>query len=320
MGQTHPTAKEVIDKNGGIGSLAGKTAIVTGGNSGIGLETCKALAYGGAKVILGSRSIKSGTDAIEKEIRAPGHGKYTVNGGSIVVKEIDLSSLASIKSFADDVNATEDKIDFLVLNAGIMAIPTLELTEAGFESQIGVNHFGHFYLTKLLLPKMLQQQTKSRVVAVSSKAHVMGDIDLNDLHFQKGRSYGPWPAYGQSKLANILFVKELADRCKGTNVTALALHPGVIQTNLLRNYIPDTSVLSYIVKPLTFLIMDKTIPQGAATTVWGCVAPELESKSGEYLDNCKIGAPNARGQDAEGTLRKQFWEESERQIAAAVGK
>jgi len=155
------TAKDIVDGLGGPGVLAGKTAIVTGGNSGIGTETVKALAYAGARVILASRSIENGTNAIREKIEAFGEddSPYTLSAeevSRIVVKELDLGSLPSIKAFAEDVLATEARIDYIVLNAGVMAVATTEYTAAGFETQIGINHFGHFYLVNLLLPKLVQ--------------------------------------------------------------------------------------------------------------------------------------------------------------------
>lgn len=131
------TSLDVVNKYGSGDYLKGRTAVVTGGNSGIGLETCKALASKGCRVVLCTRSIEAGEKAVLEEIKRPGHGKYTVESPNIVVKELDLSSLGSIKKFADDILATEERVDFLVLNAGIMAVPTLEYTEAGFEKQIG---------------------------------------------------------------------------------------------------------------------------------------------------------------------------------------
>lgn len=139
--------------------------------------------------------------------------------------------MSSIKAFAEDILLTESRLDFLVLNAGIMALPHLEYTESGFERQIGVNHFGHFYLTTLLLDKMIAtKHTAGRVVVLASMAHMLGKMNFKDLHFKK-RSYGAWKAYGQAKLANILFAKGLADRLEGTNITAISLHPGGCYSN-----------------------------------------------------------------------------------------
>ena len=170
---------------------------------------------------------------MKEELARDGHGGYTVDTSNVVVKSLDLCSLASIKAFAQDILATESRLDFLVLNAGIMALPKREFTDAGFEKQIGVNHFGHFYLTKLLREKMAGTPiTAGRIVVLTSVAHNMGKVDPSDLHYTKGRTYAAWEAYGQSKLANLLFAKGLADRLKGTSLTAVSVHPGVIRTNL----------------------------------------------------------------------------------------
>jgi NAD(P)-dependent dehydrogenase (short-subunit alcohol dehydrogenase family) len=201
------------------------------------VETCKALAYAGARVILCSRSVKAGEQVVKDEIGQPGLGGYTADTSLITVKALDLNSLQSVKAFTDEFNKTESRLDFIVCNAGIMALPSCEYTEAGFERQLGVNHFGHFYLVRLLLPKMLAtDDTAGRIVVLSSSAHSMGKIDVNDLHYKNGRSYRAWQAYGQSKLANLLYAKELADRLaeSSPNVTAVSVHPGVIQTNLWR--------------------------------------------------------------------------------------
>jgi NAD(P)-dependent dehydrogenase (short-subunit alcohol dehydrogenase family) len=248
---------QVVDAFGADQYLKGKTAIVTGGNSGIGyelpiifrsdaslqniplhyvrgrLETCKALASAGARVILCSRSVAGGEAAVKAELASRGHGGYVVDTSNVVVKALDLNSLPSIKAFADDFSATEDRLDFLILNAGIMALPRLERTDAGFERQIGVNHFGHAYLVQQLQNKMLATpDTSGRVVVLSSVAHTMGSVVPSDLHYKNGRRYAGWEAYGQSKLANLLFAKGLAHQLRGTPITAVSVHPGVIRTNL----------------------------------------------------------------------------------------
>jgi NAD(P)-dependent dehydrogenase (short-subunit alcohol dehydrogenase family) len=197
------------------------------------LETCKALALAGARVILCSRSVSAGETAVKDELAKAGHGGYTVDTSNVVVKALDLNSLASVKKFAQDFLATEDRLDFLVLNAGIMALPKLEYTDAGFEKQIGVNHFGHFYLVNLLKDKMLATpNTNGRIVVLSSVAHNMGSVVPADLHYKNGRTYSAWGGNGQSKMANLLFAKGLAERLKGTPLTAVSVHPGTIQTNL----------------------------------------------------------------------------------------
>lgn len=272
------TALDVLEWYGTGRYLEGKTAIVTGniryhiyllvlliycgynigGNSGIGLETCKALAHGGARVILCSRSTSAALKAIDEEIKVDGHGGYVADTSNIVVKQLDLNSLRSVKTFAEDILATEERIDFLVCNAGIMALPNLEFTEDGFEKQIGVNVFGHFYLCQLLLPKMKAQPFESRIVVLSSSAHNMGPVVPTDLHFKNGRRYNNWVAYGQSKLGDLLLAKSLADKLKGTKMSAVSVHPGVIQTNLWKSSFFSGGVGAAI---LGAFVSNKTIPQ-----------------------------------------------------------
>ena len=192
------------------------------------METCKALSSAGAKVFLCSRSVAAGEKAVTEEVAQTGLGGYIGEPSQIIVKELDLNSLKSVKRFAEDFLRTESRLDLLVLNAGIMATPSLQRTEDGFEKQIGVNHMGHAYLTSLLKNVMTAQSTPSRIVSLASSAHAFGGVDTDDLHYKKGRMYTPWGSYGQSKLANLLFAKSLGDKLKGTSVTALSVHPGEI--------------------------------------------------------------------------------------------
>lgn len=187
----------------GDANLTGKTAIVTGGNSGIGVETVRALSHAGCSVILCARNPTDGK-IVADAITSSGEP------GPIQVQQLDLADLNNVQSFTDRINASIPKIDYLILNAGVMACP-LSRTAQGFETQIGVNHIGHFHLTNLLLPKLKAQGTPARVIAVSSEGHKMGKIDLEDMQWEQ-RKYTKWGAYGQSKLANILFAKELAAR------------------------------------------------------------------------------------------------------------
>jgi len=280
----HSSALDVVNKYGGEGSLKGKTCVVTGGNAGIGLETCKAMAFAGASVIMCSRSKKKAEDAIESEIKVPGQGGYTVNASLITVMELDLMSLASIKSFADKLQKKYKTIDYVVLNAGIMACP-FGTTKDGFEQQIGVNYFGHYYLTSLLWDRLKKQKTPVRIVELSSLAHKFGAIETSDLHFSKGRSYSPWGAYGQSKLANIMHIKSLSKLAssEAPHITCYAVHPGVIYTNLTGN-------LGYIASVFyKYLASDKNIVQGASTTLYGCLSTDLNKEnSGSYLSDCMI--------------------------------
>ena len=192
-------------------SFAGRTVVVTGANSGLGEVTARELARVGAKVILAVRNTDKGAAAASGMT------------GDVEVRKLDLQDLASVREFADGVDA----VDVLVNNAGIMAVPYAQTVD-GFESQIGTNHLGHFALTNLLLPKITD-----RVVTVSSMMHLIGYISLKDLNW-KSRPYFAWPAYGQSKLANLLFTSELQRRlaAAGSPVKAHAAHPGYSDTNL----------------------------------------------------------------------------------------
>eukprot|EP00596_Hydrurales_sp_CCMP1899_P007078 CAMPEP_0119051422 /NCGR_PEP_ID=MMETSP1177-20130426/73040_1 /TAXON_ID=2985 /ORGANISM="Ochromonas sp, Strain CCMP1899" /LENGTH=382 /DNA_ID=CAMNT_0007030615 /DNA_START=621 /DNA_END=1770 /DNA_ORIENTATION=- len=365
------TALEVISfySNGETGGfLKGKVAVLTGGNSGIGLETCKALAKEGCRVIISSRDVDAGKKALEEEVQNPGNGNYIVNDiSNIVVKKLDLENMKSIKSFAEEVLA-EERIDFLICNAGIMALPELQYTENGWEKQIGgiitvagakgfdktipqgaattmyflicnagimalpelqytengwekqigVNHYGHFYLTSLLKEKMMAQKHPSRIVVLSSLAYTFGPVTVSDLHFKNGREYEGWLAYGQSKLANMLFTKSLADQLANTQVQAVCLHPGIIPTNLARHIIiPSVPV----VKVAGAKGFDKTIPQGAATTMYACLSPDLDLKtmSGSYLQDCAVEIPSLEAAQSK-TLRDDLWDLTEREVDIAVSK
>jgi NAD(P)-dependent dehydrogenase (short-subunit alcohol dehydrogenase family) len=192
-------------------SFSGRTVIVTGANSGLGLVTARELARVGAKTILAVRNTTKGEQAA------------ATMTGDVEVRKLDLQDLASVRAFADGI----DGADVLINNAGIMAVPYAQTVD-GFESQIGTNHLGHFALTNLLLPKV-----RDRVVTVASMMHVIGRINLKDLNW-KSRPYLAWPAYGQSKLANLLFTKELQRRLDGagSRVKAIVAHPGYSATEL----------------------------------------------------------------------------------------
>jgi NAD(P)-dependent dehydrogenase (short-subunit alcohol dehydrogenase family) len=210
-----------------IPAQTGRTAIVTGANTGIGYETARALARKGAHVVLACRSRAKG-EAATARIAAE-HPR-----GSVAFAALDLADLASVRAFVDEFTGASEQLDLLINNAGVM-VPPESATKQGFELQFGVNHLGHFALTGLLLP-VLRATPGARVVTVSSGAHRMGAVNFEDLHFRR-RGYRPWPAYGQSKLANLLFTFEL-QRCfdaEGLDVIAVAAHPGWTGTDLQRH-------------------------------------------------------------------------------------
>lgn len=303
------TAKDIIDHF--QPDLRGKVALVTGGNSGIGTETVKALCAAGAKVILCSRKLENGIEVVENFVKRENTSGYSVPHAQVEVKQLDLADLDSIKRLADEVNAKESHIDFLVLNAGVMACP-LSYTKQGFETQIGTNHFGHHYLTSLMLPKV--RRCYGRVVVVSSNAHKAARLNIDDLHFKKGK-YSPWTAYANSKMANILFAKSLSDK----GISAFSVHPGVILTNL-QQHINKWPFVKQIL-PLAFRLgFGKTLAQGAATTVFACVSPDIAHLSGSYLQDCRISEPNRMAQDRTGRRRGKLWETTEAQIRQALSR
>ena len=239
-----------------MGDQGGRVAIVTGANSGIGFETARALVGNGAKVVLACRDATRAEQAAER-IRA---GRPA---GSVTVETLDLASLSSIRAFTTGVLERFPRLDMLVNNAGVM-VPPLTRTADGFELQIGTNHLGHFALTGLLLER-LATCAGSRVVTVSSMAHRQGRIDTEDLNWER-RRYRRWAAYGQSKLANLLFTRELQRRLTsaGASTVAVAAHPGWTGTNLQR-----TALLFRALNPV--LAMPPW--QGALPTLFAATGP-----------------------------------------------
>jgi NAD(P)-dependent dehydrogenase (short-subunit alcohol dehydrogenase family) len=208
-----------------IPDQTGRTAVVTGSNTGIGFETAKALAGKGARVVLAVRNTGKGTDAAARIVAAH-------PGADVAVQELDLSSLESVRAAADQLRARHETIDLLINNAGVMA-PPRSTTKDGFELQFGTNHLGHFAFTGLLLDRLLATPG-SRIVTVSSSAHrFVNGIRFDDLQWE--RDYRAMRAYGQSKLANLMFTYELQRRLAGTHTIAAAAHPGASQTELGRN-------------------------------------------------------------------------------------
>lgn len=247
-----------------IPQQTGRLAIVTGANSGIGYETAKALADAGAAVILACRSDEKGQEAAGRIVAE--HPQARVS-----VKTLDLSSLASVRAFAAEMIREHDRLDLLINNAGVMMPPERTLTEDGFELQFGINHLGHFALTALLLDLMIGT-AGSRVVTVSSSAHRWGEINFDDLNWER-RGYRRMPAYGQSKLANLLFTFELQRRLERVRAAtvALAAHPGWTGTNLQRH-----SGAFRRLNP----VFAMNPWQGALPTLYAATAPDAQG--GEY--------------------------------------
>jgi NAD(P)-dependent dehydrogenase (short-subunit alcohol dehydrogenase family) len=288
-------------------SLNGKIAIVTGANSGIGTETARVLALGGAHVLLACRSLATGEEAA-KTLRA----SLPAGAGAVEVLELDLAHLESVRAFAERFLATGRPLHILVNNAGVMATP-LGKTAQGHELQSGINHVGHFLLTKLLRPR-LEASAPSRIVNVSSAMHSRGRAQrlLDTLERDPGfvqRKYVPFDAYGDSKLANVLFTHQLA-KVLPSSVEAFSLHPGVIPTNLTRSMGFAGSVFRTVGK-----LFMKTIPQGAATSVYAATAPELAGRSGSYLADCAIVLPSTEGRN--GAIAAKLWAVTEQLVAAS---
>lgn len=275
-------------------SLAGKTMLVTGCNSGLGLETLRVLAMRGARVIGTARTVEKASAACA-----------SVPGDTLGLA-CELSDPASVRACVAALHAQGVRLDAIIANAGIMALPKLEQA-FGYELQFFTNHVGHFMLVTGLLDQLAAD---GRVVMLSSDAHRMAPragIELDNLSGEKG--YQPWSAYGQSKLANLLFAKELARKLAGTKKTANAVHPGVIQTNLGRSMNPFARVGLAIARPLTL----KTVAQGAATQCYVAANPGAASISGAYFADCNVAKPRADADDA--ALAKKLWDRTEEIVA-----
>eukprot|EP00562_Extubocellulus_spinifer_P002029 CAMPEP_0178476174 /NCGR_PEP_ID=MMETSP0696-20121128/3492_1 /TAXON_ID=265572 /ORGANISM="Extubocellulus spinifer, Strain CCMP396" /LENGTH=363 /DNA_ID=CAMNT_0020103471 /DNA_START=34 /DNA_END=1125 /DNA_ORIENTATION=+ len=302
------TAKDVLKELNKTDRLAPYvsnkgTAIVTGGSSGIGVPSVEAFALAGMRVVLACRNTDDG-EKVKSSL--PSWCQSNVR-----VQKLDLADLESVKNSAEEILSTEGTFDVLLNNAGVMNIPKREETVDGFEKQFGTNHIGHHAFTRLMLPGI--EKSGGRVVTVASSAHNFGDFgSFDDLNYSSGRSYSPWGAYGQSKLANVLFAKGLDDRLKGEedcDVLSLSLHPGVVATNLWRSTGP--SLLQPLLKGI---IGDRNIEQGAATSMYACLIEPFAFEGGEYLSDCAIVEPSEKGKDSSGKLRQQLWEQTEEMI------
>ena len=283
-------------------ALPGRRMIVTGGASGIGIETARSLARTGADITLAVRRVDEG-QRVAREL-----GEDTGND-QIHVAHLDLADQASVRAF---VEAWDGPLDVLVNNAGVMACP-LGRTAEGWELQFATNHLGHFALTTGL-HDALAAAGASRVVAVSSSAHHRSDITWDDIHFER-REYDPWVAYGQSKTANVLFAVEAARRWADDGITVNALMPGGIRTNLQRHV--DDAVLERMRQEAGVSgPMWKTPQQGAATSVLLAVSPLVEGATGRYFENCNEASTHR----ADGAHRRRPLRARPRVGRAAVGR
>ncbi|XP_075894049.1 retinol dehydrogenase 13 [Nelusetta ayraudi] len=283
--------------------LNGKTVLITGANTGIGKETAVDMASRGARVILACRDMDRANQAAEEVRKRSGNG-------NVIVKQLDLASLQSVRQLANDVIATEERLDVLINNAGVMSCPQWKTTD-GFEMQFGVNHLSHFLLTNCLLD-LLKKSAPSRIVIVSSLAHEKGKIHFDDINLEQ--SYTPWISYRQSKLANVLFSRELAKRLQGTGVTTYSLHPGVIWTELGRHFVLQIPLWKRILyRPFMYLI--KSPKDGAQTTIYCAVEESLKDQSGLYYSDCAPKTPAPQAEDDEAA--KKLWDLSASMVGLA---
>ncbi|SEH50040.1 NAD(P)-dependent dehydrogenase, short-chain alcohol dehydrogenase family [Mycolicibacterium rutilum] len=289
------TAADVPDQSG-------RTAIVTGANSGLGYDTAAVLADKGAHVVLAVRNLDKGAEAVARI-------KKTSPDAVVTLQQLDLSSLDSVRAAADEIRAQHPRIDLLINNAGVMYVPNRETTAEGFEMQFGTNHLGHFALTGLLLDRLLPVDG-SRIVTVSSVGHrILARIRFEDPHFENG--YNRVRAYGQSKLANLLFTYELQRRlaAKGASPIAAAAHPGFSDTELMR-YIP------VFVPDIVWKIFTQPADRGALPTLRAATDPSVKGGqyygpdgAGEVKGYPKVVASSAQSHDED--IQRRLWAMSE---------
>lgn len=278
-------------------TMQGKTVLITGGNTGIGRATAVGLAKLGAAVTITSRDVRKG-EAAAAEIRRESGSE------AVDMLRLDLASLADVRRFAGEYLAEHPRLDVLINNAGLMLSDRSETVD-GFETTFGVNHLGHFLLTNLLLDR-LRASAPSRIVVLASNAHrgAMRGLDFDDL--QSRRGYSAMPVYCRSKLANILFTVELAERLRGSGVTVNAVHPGVVRSGFAGD--GDTKGLfSLLVKATRWLQISPE--KGALTSIHVASSPALAGVTGQYFANSRTVRPSRVAQDRSAALR--LWEVSE---------
>jgi len=289
--------------------LDGKTVVITGANSGIGKETARDLYGRGARVILACRDMEKANEAVEDIKNNPSSriekDGYKNNAGELMIYFLDLCSFKSVKDFAKNLLTNEAAIHVLINNAGV-AVHPYEKTEDGNETTLQTNYLSHFLLTLLLLPKMQLSSPGCRIVNVTSIVHILADIDFDDINLEN--NYKPWKAYVQSKLANILFTKELTRRLKEANIHGInvySLHPGLIPTDITRysnrTLFPGARFGYTMLTRLFF----KNVKQGVQTTIYCSVDENAANETGLYYSNCGVATAGRRARNHE--YAKKLW-------------
>lgn len=280
------TTDEVIE---GV-DLSGRVAIVTGASGGLGAETARALAARGARVTIAARDLAKAENAAEEIRTSTGNSEVDVLG-------LELTLPDRVRESAKQWLADHDELNLLINNAGVMACP-LDRTAEGWEFQFATNHLGHFLFTGLLVPALVHG-APARIVNLSSAGHRMSPVVFDDIHYED-RPYDKWESYGQSKTANILFSVALNARLAGKGVSAYAVHPGMIMTELGRHMGQQDLEDLMSKRPAGTKMEWKSVEAGAATSVWAATATELEGQGGRYLEDCGVARPKKTEEDVAG--------------------
>src|SRR5579862_5484451 len=304
-------------------NLKGKRILVTGVSAGLGVETARSLVAHGAQVVGAARDLNKANAATE-QVRK----EAAVNGGSFALVELDLANLKSVRACADSLLAKGEVFDVIIANAGVMATPLGQTTD-GFETQFGTNHLGHFVLINRIASLI---RDGGRLINLSSSGHRYSNVDLDDPNFER-TPYEPFVAYGRSKTANILFAVAFDKRNRNRGVRAAAVHPGGIKTELGRYVEPGR--MEKVIREINQQLADqgkgpfqwKSIPQGAATSVWAAVVARAEEIGGRYCENCRVGntvpddtpitalSEGVRGYALDAKNAEALWKKSEELVA-----
>jgi retinol dehydrogenase-12 len=279
--------------------MQGNIVVITGANSGIGKETAKALAKKGATIVMACRNLDKSIPVCEAIQKESGNRQ-------VEVMELDLASLRSVRAFTDNFLASYPRLDVLINNAGVFCLRREE-TEDGFERTMGVNHFGPFLLTNLLLP-MIKQTPEARIVNVSSDAHYSGEIDLDDINYRRKYPAFGYKAYGASRLATVLFTQELAERLGGSGVTANSLHPGAVATNIW-SIGPKNKAYQQVIRRITGLFM-LSPEEGAQTSIYLASSEDVKGVTGKYFYQNRPREVSGKCKDLQ--LQKYLWQISEK--------